>query len=51
VDIDFPQVLQDMIGDLTGSPKPIQIMLFAPNADLLAQWAPQVGDAISGIKI
>jgi multidrug efflux pump subunit AcrB len=51
VDIDFPQVLQDMIGDLTGSPKPIQIMLFAPNADLLAQWAPQVGDAISRIKI
>ena len=51
VDIDFPQVLQDMIGDLTGSPQPIQIMLFATNADLLAQWAPQVADAISKITI
>jgi multidrug efflux pump subunit AcrB len=51
VDIDFPQVLQDMIGDLTGSPQPIQIMMFSPNADLLAQWAPQVGDAISKIKV
>ncbi|HEV2234695.1 MAG TPA: efflux RND transporter permease subunit [Terriglobia bacterium] len=51
VDIDFPQVLQDMIGDLTGAPQPIQIMMFSPNADLLARWAPQVGDAISEIKI
>src|SRR5579862_594827 len=51
VDIDFPQVLQDMIGDLTGSPQPIQIMMFSPNADLLAEWAPQVGDAIGNIKI
>ncbi|HEV2349466.1 MAG TPA: efflux RND transporter permease subunit [Terriglobia bacterium] len=51
VDIDFTQVLQDMIGDLTGSPQPIQIMMFSPNADLLAEWAPQVGDAIGKIKI
>src|SRR5579859_8031906 len=51
VNIDFPQVLQDMIGDLTGAPQPIQIMMFSPNADLLTQWAPQVGDAISEIKI
>lgn len=51
VDIDFPQILQDMIGDLTGSPQPIQIMMFSPNPDLLAEWAPQVGDAIGNIKI
>jgi multidrug efflux pump subunit AcrB len=51
VDIDFTQILQDMIGDLTGSPQPIQIMMFSPDADLLAEWAPQVADAIDSIKI
>lgn len=51
VDIDFIQVLQDMIGDLTGAPQPIQIKLFSPDADLLAQWAPQVADTIGKIQI
>ncbi len=51
VDIDCPQTLQDMIGDLTGNPHPVQIMMFSPNANLLAEWAPRVGDAIGKIKI
>ncbi len=51
VDIEFIQVLQDMIGDLTGAPEPIQVKLFSPNADLLAQWAPQVADTISKIQV
>ena len=50
-DVDFTQVLQDMIGDLTGAPQPIQIKLFNPDGDLLAQWAPQVADAIGKIQI
>ena len=51
VDVDFHQVLEDMIGDLTGAPQPIQIKLFSPNADLLAQWAPKVADAIGKIQV
>jgi multidrug efflux pump subunit AcrB len=51
VDTDFIQVLQDMIGDLTGSPDPVVIKLFSESADLLNQWAPQVADAISKIQI
>jgi multidrug efflux pump subunit AcrB len=50
-DVEFTQVLQDMIGDLTGAPQPIQIKLFNPDGDLLAQWAPQVADAIGKIQI
>jgi CzcA family heavy metal efflux pump len=46
LDTDFTQVLQDMIGDLTSSPDPIEVKLFSPNPDLLAQWGPKVGDAI-----
>ena len=49
LDIDVIQLLQDMIGDLTGAPEPIQIKLFAQDAQLLSEWAPRVGDAISKI--
>jgi CzcA family heavy metal efflux pump len=49
LDVEFPQLLQDMIGDLTSSPDPIEIKLFSQNADLLAQWAPKVGEAIKPI--
>ncbi|HEV3200012.1 MAG TPA: efflux RND transporter permease subunit, partial [Bryobacteraceae bacterium] len=44
VDLDFPEMLQDQIGDLTSSPKPAVIKLFAQDADLLSKWAISVGD-------
>ncbi len=46
LDVEFPQILQDMIGDLTSSPEPIEIKLFSPDPALLAEWAPKVGDRI-----
>ena len=51
VSVEFIQLLQDMIGDLTGAPQPIQIKLFSPDGQLLQQWAPRVADAISKIQI
>jgi CzcA family heavy metal efflux pump len=49
LDTDFHQLLEDMIGDLTSSPDPIEIKLFSENVDLLKAWAPKVGDAIKTI--
>jgi multidrug efflux pump subunit AcrB len=49
LDVDFIQVLQDMIGDLTSSPKPIEIKLFSQDPKLLEQWAPKVAEAIGKI--
>ena len=46
VRVEFVQVLQDMIGDLTSEPEPIQIKLFSQNAALLETWAPKVASAI-----
>jgi multidrug efflux pump subunit AcrB len=43
---EFIQVLQDMIGDLTGEPEPVTIKLFAQDPSLLNTWAPKVADAI-----
>ncbi len=50
LDTDFHQVLEDMIGDLTGSPDPIEIKLFSENLDLLRTWGPKVADAIKTIS-
>jgi multidrug efflux pump subunit AcrB len=50
LDTDFPQELQDMIGDLTSSPDPIEVKLFSPDAALLKEWAPKVGDAVKQVK-
>jgi len=49
LDVEFIQVLQDMIGDLTSAPEPIQIKLFSQDAALLEQWAPKVADGIHKI--
>ena len=43
---EFVQVLQDMIGDLTSEPEPVEIKLFSQNPSDLETWAPRVADAI-----
>lgn len=49
LDIEFVQVLQDMIGDLSNSPEPIQIKLFSNDQALLTQLGPKVQAAIQKI--
>jgi multidrug efflux pump subunit AcrB len=49
LDVEFTQVLQDMIGDLSNAPEPIQIKVFSNNPVLLADLGPRIGDAISKI--
>ena len=49
LDVEFVQLLQDMIGDLTSAPEPVAIKLFNPDPALLKTWAPKVADAITRI--
>jgi len=49
LDIDFSQKMQDVIGDLTNAPQPIEVKLFSTNQALLDQLAPEVADAISKV--
>jgi CzcA family heavy metal efflux pump len=49
LDVEFAQLLQDMIGDLTSAPEPIVIKLFNQDPDLLQQWGPRIADAIKKI--
>ena len=48
--VEFVQLLQDMIGDLTGAPEPVEIKLFSSDAALIEEWAPKVADAIKKIN-
>ena len=50
LDVDFKQVLQDMIGDLTGSPEPMEIKLFSQDPALLKQWGTKIGDKLKKTK-
>jgi len=50
LDVEFIQTLQDMIGDLSNAPEPIQIKIFANDQQLLNQLGPRVADAIGKIN-
>jgi CzcA family heavy metal efflux pump len=47
--VEFMQLLQDMIGDLTSAPEPVEIKLFSQDPAVLREWAPKVGDQIKKI--
>jgi multidrug efflux pump subunit AcrB len=51
LDVDFIQVLQDQIGDLSNSPDPIEIKLFAQDPALLKKWGPKIGERIKKIDV
>lgn len=49
--VEFVQVLQDMIGDLTSEPEPVVIKLFSQDGKLLEETAPRIANAIGKIQI
>lgn len=48
--VDFGQIMQDLIGDMTGSPMPIDIKIFSPDTDILDSIANRIAGIISRIK-
>jgi CzcA family heavy metal efflux pump len=49
LNVEFVQLLSDMIGDLSNAPQPIIIKLFTEDAGLRREWAPRVAAAIEKI--
>ena len=47
--IDLHQLIEDMIGDFTGVPQPIDIKIFSDNGKVLGGLGPKVADLISKI--
>ena len=50
VDIETAQLMEDLIGDLTAVPEPIEVKLFSDNIALLQSTAPTVADAIGKVR-
>jgi len=48
--VEFVQVLQDMIGDLSNEPEPVVINLFSQDSPALLVAAPRVADAIGKVN-
>lgn len=48
--LDMNQPMQDLIGDLTASPRPVVVRIFGSNEASLFKIAPKVADAIRGIR-
>jgi multidrug efflux pump subunit AcrB len=47
--IEMAQLMEDLIGDLTAVPQPIEIILYADDGAVLGKLAPQVANAIRSI--
>lgn len=47
--IDFGQAMQDLIGDLTNSPAPVQIKIFGPSQGVIKPVAVKVAELISKV--
>ncbi len=50
VDIEFVQILQDMLGDLEGSPEPVEIKIFGNSSDELNTIADDLGPRIQKVE-
>jgi len=49
LEIEFIQLLQDMVGDLEGNPTPIEIKVFGDDPDRLAEISEQVEKTLEGV--
>ncbi len=49
VEVEFIQILQDILGDLEGSPEPVEIKIFGNSSDELVRIADQLGPRIAKI--
>jgi CzcA family heavy metal efflux pump len=50
VEIETAQLMEDLIGDLTAVPQPIEIKLFSEDTALLQKVGPAVADAIGNVR-
>jgi CzcA family heavy metal efflux pump len=50
LEIEFVQLLQDMIGDLEGAPTPIEVKVFGDDPDVLADLGEKVEHLLEGVS-
>ena len=50
VDVEFVQLLQDMLGDLEGNPEPVEVKIFGDDPERLADVAAPVEDMMNKVE-
>lgn len=50
IDIEFAQILQDLIGDLAGTPNPVEVRIYGDDPVKLHELAPVAGKLIEGVR-
>jgi CzcA family heavy metal efflux pump len=50
LDIEFVQLLQDMLGDLEGNPTPIEVKVFGDDANMLAEIGGQMEEMLGKVQ-
>lgn len=50
LEVETAQLIEDLIGDLTAVPQPIEIKLFGDSTPQLMETAPKVADAVAKVK-
>ena len=49
IDVEFIQILQDMLGDLEGAPEPVEVKLFGNDINVLNPIADDLGDKLQKV--
>ncbi|WP_309697426.1 efflux RND transporter permease subunit [Armatimonas sp.] len=50
IEIEFIQILKDLIGDLAGAPEPVEVRIYGDDIKTLQALAPEVGKLVSSVK-
>ncbi|HEV2617991.1 MAG TPA: efflux RND transporter permease subunit [Candidatus Acidoferrales bacterium] len=50
VDVEFSQILQDMLGDLEGTPQPVEVKIFGDDINELERLSGEIGPKLQAVK-
>ena len=50
VEVEFSQILQDMLGDLEGTPQPVEVKIFGDDINELEKLSDEIGPKLQAVK-
>jgi CzcA family heavy metal efflux pump len=50
VDVEFSQILQDMLGDLEGTPQPVEVKIFGDDINELEKLSEEIGPKLQAVQ-
>ncbi|MGH9709814.1 MAG: efflux RND transporter permease subunit, partial [Candidatus Acidiferrales bacterium] len=50
VEVEFSQILQDMLGDLEGTPQPVEVKIFGDDINVLEKLSDEIGPKLQAVQ-